>query len=184
MSRIFTAGPIDFEGIDSLIEYRTRMHSSLRERGHEPVDQYTEFLETIQENDITNAMDLSSTSLDLKEISDEPFIEVIGHALAATSFQDILESPESVPSHTPDRLLDDLVERDLELLRSCDGLLAYLPRPSCGTMVEILRASEEGLPVVLVSESPPHYPRRFADVVEPTLSAGLDRIDTILESTE
>lgn len=180
MSRIFTAGPIDFEGIDSLIEYRSGMHESLRRAGHEPVDQYTEFLRTVSNEGVTTTEELAATDLAPADLPDEPFAEIVGHAVAATSLRAVLESPELIPKHAPEALLDDLVDRDMELLRSCDGLVAYLPRPSCGTMVEIVRAYERDLPIVVVSESPPHYPQRFADEVEPTLDAGIERIDDLV----
>lgn len=178
MSRVFTAGPIDFEGVDSLISYRYELHESLRNLGHTPVDQYTELLQNVAPTGT------SETSLpgdvDVSALPDEPFAAIVQRAIDETSLETVLETPEVVPRHASDEQIEALVDRDMELLRSCAGLVAYLPRPSCGTMVEIVRASDDGLPVVVISESPPHYVQHFADGVEATIEAGIERIDEMV----
>jgi len=176
MSRIFVAGPIDFQDVEDVIEYRIELRRRLERRGLTPVDQYSELLELV------GALDLEDGGVaglfEGATVPDEPFVDAAMHAIEATSLEAVLDEPSIVPRHTPEDVIEELVTRDLSLLEGCAGVLAYLPEPSCGTMVEILHATRESIPVVVVSEQPSHYVQHYADDVVPSLEAGVDRIES------
>ena len=46
----------------------------------------------------------------------------------------------------------DFVERDLQDIEKCDVLIAYLPKLSAGTCMELFQAKRKGKKVIVVSE--------------------------------
>lgn len=52
----------------------------------------------------------------------------------------------------------DIVEGDKDAIRSCRAVLAYCPRPSVGTSMEIFYAHSLGIPVVTVVPDGPVSP--------------------------
>lgn len=175
MTRVFVAGPIDFQDVDDVIDYRLALRQRLQDRGLTPVDQYSELLDLFVDLDASDGE--IGTSLAAATVPDEPFVDAVGHAIEATSMEAVLADPGIVPRHTPEDVIEEMVTRDLSLLEGCSGVLAYLPEPSCGTMVEILRARRESIPVVVVSERPSHYVQYYADEVVPSFEAGVERIE-------
>lgn len=177
MADVFIAGPVDFCDLDSLIEYRLDIRNRLQQWDHNPVNQYSELLATLPELEMDDEIDPLVVMEKSPELPSEPYLEAIRHAIAATSLETVIESPEIVARHTPDEVVADLVDRDLSLLAGSDAVLAYLPRPSCGTMTELVHADDVGVPSVLVSERPPHYARHYATEVYDSLTDGIEAID-------
>lgn len=177
MADVFVAGPIDFEDLNTLIEYRLDIRNQLQHCGHNPVDQYSELLSVLSEMKIEDGIDPHIAMKKASELPSEPYIEAIQYAIAATSLETVVESPEIVTHHTPDDVIADLVDRDLSLLTDSDAMLAYLPRPSCGTMTELIHANDVGIHSVLVSKQPPHYARHYAGEVHSSFEEGIKAID-------
>lgn len=177
MADVFIAGPVDFCDLDTLIEYRLDIRNQLRQCGHNPVDQYSELLSILLDLGMDDEIDTQIVMEKVTELPSEPYLEAIQHAIAATSLETVIESPEIVAHHTPDEVIADLVDRDLSLLADSDAVLAYLPRPSCGTMTELVHADDVGIHSVLVSEQPPHYARHYANEVCDSFADGVEAID-------
>lgn len=178
MSDVFLAGPIDFHEIGDLAAYRLRMKRAVEAAGHTPVDQYSEALDVVTDDD--DEVDVTAVAADVGRLPSEPYLDAIGEAVAATSMETVLSDPSVVPDHTSEATVERMVERDLELLGRADAILAYLPAPSCGTTVEIVRAADDGLPVVVAADRAPHFVRYFADRVTATVEDGVDAVDTLL----
>jgi len=177
MTRIFVAGPIDFQRPADVVDYRLDIGERLRESGFTPVDQYTELLQLLA--DIEFERQAVTELLSEGDLPDEPFLDAIYNAVAATSVERVLDDPGIVPDHTPEDVVRDIVNRDFDILGRSEALLAYLPRPSCGTMAEIIRANELDPPVV-VAERPPHYVQYYADAVVDSIEEGVQQVDTRL----
>ena len=177
--RVFVAGPIDFQDIDELIDYRLRVRDRLQDEGHVPVDQYSEILETVGEMRGDEEPDAAMIQTAMESIPNEPFLRAAQHAIAETSLEEVMESPDILPEHTPESVIDDLVERDLSLLDGSNALLAFLPEPSCGTMAELIHAHDNGIPTIVISERPPHYVQHYADRVEDDLEQALETLETV-----
>lgn len=174
MTDVFVAGPIDFQDLDAVVEYRLRIRDRLRERGFTPVDQYSEALEQLAAVDFDGDDPLAA--VDVEALPDEPYLDAVSAAVAETSVETVVESPSVVPRHTPDSVVESLVERDLELVESADAFLAYLPDPSCGTMAELLHARRNGLRTVVVSDPAPHFVRYYADRTCATVDAAVESL--------
>lgn len=177
MADVFVAGPVDFCDLDTLIEYRLDIRNRLQQCGHNPVDQYSELLLFLSDSGMNNEIDTQVITEKFTKLPSEPYLEAIQHAIAATSLETVIESPEIVTHHTPDEVIADLVDRDLSLLASSDAVLAYLPQPSCGTMTELIHANDVGVYSVLVSKQPPHYARHYANEVCDSFSEGIESIN-------
>lgn len=173
--QVFVAGPVDFHDVDDLIEYRLRATELLEEAGCEPVDQYSDALELVRTLDSPDVAELVSN---LDSLPDEPYVELVQHAMAETSIPAVIDDPALVPEHATPDLVAAVVERDFELAESTDGVLAYLPTPSCGTMAEIIRAKRAGIPVVVVSDQPPLFVQYYADAVRPDFESGIETLTT------
>ncbi|QIO21432.1 hypothetical protein [Haloarcula sp. JP-L23] len=171
MTEVFLAGPIDFQDVETIVDYRLTIRDRLREAGFEPVDQYSAALELVAETD-----DVAEIGERLDELPDEPYLDAVSHAVAATSFEDVLADPSLVPEHTPPEVVADIVERDLSLVADSDAFLAYLPDPSCGTMAELLHAVRCDHPTVVVSETPPHFVQYYADATCPTVEEAIETL--------
>lgn len=176
MCRVFVAGPIDFHEISDVVDYRLTYRASLSDAGFTPVDQYSGALDRVEGilDDETDGV--SSVLRNIDAFPDEPYVHAVGHAIAATSVEEVIADPKKVPEIAPESVISDIVERDLELLRSCDAMVAYLPSPSCGTTVELLHAVENDIPAFVVSESPPMFIQQYADACYETFDAALDRL--------
>lgn len=171
--QVFIAGPIDFHDLDDLVEYRLQATELVEEAGHEPVDQYSGALELVRKLD---SPDVAELAQNLDSLPDEPYVELVQHAMAETSIPAVIEDPDLVPEHATADLVEAVVKRDFELVETTDGVLAYLPTPSCGTMAEIVHAKQAGLPVVVVSEQPPLFVQYFADAVRPDFESGIETL--------
>lgn len=183
MCRVFVAGPIDFHDLSDLVAYRLSFRDGLADAGFTPVDQYSAALDRIE--GATDDRDaLAETLQNLDELPDEPYVRAVGHAILERSISEVLSSPEVVPAVAPESVVADIVERDLELLRSCDAMLAYFPTPSCGTTVELLHAVEHDVPTHVVSESPSMFVQHYADECHETFDAALDRLTDQFGSSE
>lgn len=175
MCRVFIAGPIDFHEISEVVDYRLTYRAALSNAGFTPVDQYSGALDRIEE--ILDETDgVSSVLRNIDEFPDEPYVHAVGHAIAATSVEEVIADPKKVPETAPESVISDIVKRDLELLRSCDAMVAYFPTPSCGTTVELLHAVENDIPAFVVSESPSMFIQHYADECYETFDAALDRL--------
>lgn len=182
MTDVFVAGPVDFQAFEDLAAYRTRLADGLRERGLTPVDQYSDALALLPEDpQALDHDDASAIASELLSIATEPYLRAFEHAVRETSVEAVLAEPELVPRHTPADVLEDIVERDLELVSTCDAVLAYLPEPSCGTTVEMLHATRRGIPVVVQSERPPLFVRYVADCVHSDLDEALDAVSELTD---
>lgn len=181
MTRVFVAGPIDFQSFADLAAYRTRFAERLRERGLTPVDQYSEALTLLPEAPGSlDEADVHALVEDLLATETEPYVRALEHAVRATSLEAVLEAPELVPEHTPEDVLENVVQRDLELVASCDAVLAALPQPSCGTTVEMTHATGLDLPVVVHCDQPPLFVQYLSDSVHSDLD---DALDAVVELT-
>lgn len=180
MTDVFVAGPIDFQDLQTVVDYRLRIRDLLRERGFTPVDQYSEALEQLEAVDFADDDPLAA--IDIEQLPDEPYLEAVSAAVAETSVETVVESPSVVPRHTPDATVEALVERDLELVESADAFLAYLPDPSCGTMAELLHARENDLRTVVVSDPAPHFVRYYADEVHPTVEDAVESLASAFDA--
>lgn len=183
MTRVFVAGPIDFHDISELVEYRLSFRDELADAGFTPVDQYSGALDRI-EGATDEGEAIADALKNLGELPDEPYVHAVGHAIAATSMEEVLSNPEKVPEIAPESVIGDIVERDLELLRTCDAMIAYFPTPSCGTTVELLHAVEHDIPALVVSESPSMFVQHYADECHDTFDGALDSLETRFGSGE
>ncbi|PSP80497.1 hypothetical protein BRC81_02065 [Halobacteriales archaeon QS_1_68_20] len=166
MSRIFVAGPIDYRPLNEVVDYRLRLADLVREEGHSLVDQYSGALERVADIDFGGGpVDLDEIRDVIASLPDEPYVEALRHAIDEHSLLAVVQSPGLVPEEMPPEIVEALVHRDLELVEEADAVLAYLPRPSCGTTAEIVHAHDLGLPIVVVSEEPPTFIRYYADEV-------------------
>lgn len=177
MTKVFIAGPIDFHAFNELADYRRRLSDRLQQRGFTPIDQYSAALSLLPD-DLGAIEDVDLQAIVDEVLSDgkEPYIRAVEHAITQTSFEQVLASPELVPRYTPDDILRDIVGRDLELVSSAHAVLAYLPEPSCGSMVEIVHAIQQDIPVVVQSDQPSLFVRYFADSVHDDIDEALDAI--------
>lgn len=171
MSQVFIAGPVDLQDLEFIVSYRLEMQRVLSERGLTPVDQYSELLERLAGDD---DRDLEASLAEVADSSDRPYARAIRTAIERTSAEAVADAPELVPEVVPDDLVAEIVEFDLGLVESCDGFLAYLPTPSCGTTVELLHAADCGLPTAVVSEQPPLFVQHYADDVYDTVERAAD----------
>lgn len=165
MTRAFLGGPIDYRPLSEVVEYRLRLSERLEAEGFELVDQYSGALGEVADVEFGPDTDLDAVRSVIDDLPDEPYVEAIRHAIDEHSLLEVVQSPELVPQEMPEETVEALVARDLELVETADVMLAYLPRPSCGTMTELLHAHEQGLPVVVLTESPPTFVRYYADEV-------------------
>lgn len=173
MCDVFVAGPIDFHDLSDLVEYRLTYRAALSDAGFTPVDQYSGALDRV-EGVVESDDEVADALRNLDDLPDEPYVHAIGYAIAETSVEEILANPEKVPEIAPETVISDIVERDLELLGSCDAMVAYFPEPSCGTTVELLHAVDHDIPTLAVSESPPMFIQHYADECYDTFEAALD----------
>lgn len=177
MTDVFVAGPIDFHDLSDLVEYRLSFRDALADAGFTPVDQYSGALDRIEgATDESEAVAEALANLD--DLPDEPYVRAVGHAIAATSLEEVLENPDVVPEAAPESVIADVVERDLELLRSCDAMVAYFPTPSCGTTVELLHAVEHDVPALVVSESPSMFIQHYANECHDDFEGALESLRT------
>lgn len=183
MTKVFVAGPIDFHDLSDLVEYRLSFRDQLADAGFTPVDQYSGALDHI-EGATDEGTAVADALQNLGDLPDEPYVHAVGHAIAATSMEEILSNPGRVPEIAPESVIADIVERDLELLRSCDAMVAYFPTPSCGTTVELLHAVEHDIPALVVSESPSMFIQHYADECHDTFEQALDSLETWVDSAE
>lgn len=180
MTKIFVGGPIDFQDLSEVAAYRLRISRALTSRGYQPIDQYTDAIE--QFGDIlTDQTGVERAMAQLDSLPNEPYVRAVKYAVEETSIEEVLASPALVPELIPDDLVAAIVERDLELVEDADGMLAYLPQPSCGTMVEMFHANDHDHPVVVVSEQPPMFVRYVADQTTDDLDNALDALEEVLE---
>ncbi len=176
MTDVFVAGPIDFKNFETILAYRTRIYSLLAEHGCTPIDQYSDAFEQLASADLGQANPLETIELD--ELPDEPYLDAISAAIAASSVEAVFGSPDIVPAHTPEAVVTEIVERDLELVEQADVFLAYLQEPSCGTMVELLHATDHDIPTIAISDPPPHFVRYYADRIYPTIDDAIAELET------
>ena len=175
MTKVFVAGPIDFHDLADLVDYRLRFREQLRDAQYEPVDQYSEALEAVAEH--PDAAEGVKTTLEsIGELPDEPYVAAVANAIAERSLGAVLEDPDLVPELASERIVGEIVDRDLELLRSCDEMLAYFPTPSCGTTVELLHAVEHDIPCHVVSDSPSMFIQHYADTVSETVGGAIEQL--------
>jgi nucleoside 2-deoxyribosyltransferase len=177
MTDVFVAGPIDFAEIEDVVEYRLSLRDSLEAAGYTPVDQYSESLRIISEIDFDAEDVVDAVTERLDEFPDEPYLHAVQYAIAETSVQEVVAAPNVVPEYTPESIVSDIVERDLSLLRSCDGIVAYFPRPSCGTMAEMIHANECDVPSVAIGDPAPHYVQYYADDVVETVDEAVQTLE-------
>ncbi|EMA15976.1 hypothetical protein [Haloarcula amylolytica] len=176
MTRVFIAGPIDFRDLSELVEYRLSFKHQLEDADFTPVDQYSGALEKF--SDVTeDGTVLEDILNNLGSLPDEPYVHAVGHAIGETSIEEILSNPDRVPELAPGSVIADIVERDLELLQSCDALLAYFPSPSCGTTVELLHAVDHDIRALVVSDSPPMFVQHYADECYETLQPAVAELE-------
>jgi nucleoside 2-deoxyribosyltransferase len=69
----------------------------------------------------------------------------------------------------------DFVERDLEDIEKCDVLIAYLPKLSAGTCMELFYAKHKGKKVIVISEM---------DCLSPWIVVHSDKIVRSIEELE
>lgn len=167
MTTVFVAGPIDFQDLEAIVDYRLRIHTLLADRGFTPIDQYSDAFEQLATVDLERTNPIQA--IDRNELRDEPYLKAIENAIENSSAENVFASPEDIPRHTPDAIVDSIVERDLELVERADIFLAYLPEPSCGTMAELLHATDHGIQTIVVSDPAPHFVRYYADEIHPTI---------------
>lgn len=184
MTRVFLAGPIDFQDISDLITYRRPFRRVLEENGYRPVEQYSALFDRFAEIDTDNEDDVKAVLSDLESLPGEPYVEAIRHAIDVTSVVEVVESPELIPYYTPTDIISAIVTRDLELVRSCAAFLAYLPQPSCGTTVELMHARDHGLPTVVVSENPPLFIQQFADRIDEDIENAVDSLGSLVNRVD
>lgn len=175
MTSVFVAGPIDFHDLSDLVEYRLRFRDALADAGFTPVDQYSGALDRI-EGGSNESETLADVLRNVDDLPNEPYVDAISHAVAETSVEEVLSDPGKVPEIATDSIIEDIVERDLELLRSCDAMVAYFPTPSCGTTVELLHAVEHDVPALVVSESPSMFIQHYSDECYDTFDAALNHL--------
>ncbi|MFC7079328.1 hypothetical protein [Halorussus caseinilyticus] len=180
MCRVFVAGPIDFHDLSDLVEYRLTYRRALSDAGFTPVDQYSGALDKL-EGAVGEDGGVEDVLENIGDLPDEPYVHAVGYAIGETSIAEVMENPERVPEIAPESVISDIVERDLELLRSCDAMVAYFPTPSCGTTVELLHAVEHDVPALAVSESPPMFIQHYADECYDTFDAALDDLTERLD---
>ena len=178
MTRVFLAGPIDYQPITDVIEYRLGLGDQLESAGYELVDQYSGALEEVVSLDFSNP-DLDEIRAVIADLPDEPYVDALNHAIDQHSLLAVIQSPGLIPTEMPDDTVERLVHRDLELVETADVFVAYLPEPSCGTTVELLAADDAGMPTVVISEEPPTFVKYYADSVVPDAEAAIDRLDEI-----
>jgi len=165
MTRVFLGGPIDYRPLSEVVEYRLRLSDRLEQEGFELVDQYSGALQDVADIEFGPDTDLDKVRSVIEEMPDEPYVDAVNHAIDQHSLIEVVQSPELVPQEMPEETVEALVRRDLELVETAEVMLAYLPQPSCGTMTELLHAQESGLPVVVITDSPPTFVRHYADEV-------------------
>lgn len=177
MTNVFVAGPIDFQDLSDLIEYRLEMRDAVRAAGHEPVDQYSDALDRLAgTTNPGNAIKSLLASRD--DLDSEPYLKAIDTAITERSIEALLDSPEIVPEIASQETIEEIVDRDLELLRSSDGMVAYFPGPSNGTTVELLHAVENDIPAHVVSESPSMFIQRYADDIHNTTTEAVSQVSS------
>lgn len=179
MDDVFLAGPIDFQDLNKIIEYRVRFSDRLRSAGFEPVDQYADAFRLLSSDDYE--FNANALMENIEDLPDEPYVRAVEHAVAATSLESVLNSPDLVPKHAPADVIAAVVERDLELVEGSDAFLAYLPQPSCGTTVELMHAVDNQIPTFIVSPSPPMFIQHFADQVVPDFDEAKSSLSGALE---
>ncbi|MGQ3722928.1 hypothetical protein [Natrialba aegyptia] len=178
MNDVFLAGPIDFQDISDLADYRLRMKRAVENAGFSAIDQYSEALDIITDSD--GVINIEEVAKNIHRLPDEPYLEAVHEASMATSMNQVLADPSIIPEYTSENVIDSIVERDLELLSESDLLLAYLPQPSCGTAIEIFWAHKYNIPSVVISTSPPHFVQYFTNHI----CRGLNESIRILEEIQ
>lgn len=164
--KIFLAGPIDTHEIDFVHDYRIRYVEKLEKAGFEVVEPYTQTLKKLKslgmspQDIITN---IKNVGTELRRL-DDPYLKAILRFLEHSDIRDLKDFPDTVTK----KEAEAIVNRDLELLKGADVVVAYLPKPSFGTAVEITKASDLGKRILVFNEgeSPiPIFARHYADGV-------------------
>lgn len=165
--KVFLAGPVDTQDLDFIHSYRTRYGRLLAEVGFEVVDPYAQTIEKIVGLELRSPRDLFLKVKDLaEEIKrlDDPYLNAVVRFLLNTKNPDLSVFPDEVNEAD----LTSIVERDLNLMSTADMVVAYLPKPSFGTAVEVIKARELGKKVFIFNEGEmpiPIFARYYATSV-------------------
>lgn len=75
-----------------------------------------------------------------------------------------------------DETFKEIVRGDKTDIESCDCLLAYCPKPSFGTAMEVFFAWQLGKLVIVVNESPKVSPwiRYHASIIKPSIAEAVE----------
>ena len=164
--KIFLAGPIDTHEIDFVHDYRIRYVEKLEKAGFEVIEPYTKTLKKLKAMGMSPQdiiADIGSAESVLHS-TDDPYLKAILRFLKNADIRDLRNFPDAVTKEEAEAI----VNRDLELLRDVDVVVAYLPKPSFGTAVEITKAKDLGKRIFVFNEGEgpiPIFARYYADGV-------------------
>jgi nucleoside 2-deoxyribosyltransferase len=162
--KIFLAGPIDTQEIDFVHDYRIKYVEKLEKAGFEVIEPYTQTLKKLKglgmspQDIVANIKNVGKELQGLKD----PYLQAILRFLSHADIKDLRNFPDSVTK----KEAEAIVNRDLELLRGVDVVVAYLPKPSFGTAIEITKAKDLGKKIFVFNENEgpiPIFARHYAD---------------------